>query len=256
MNKLKIKEYLDGVIEQTKLITYLFQKEYIDAKEADKMCPEYANNKKQEPFVLEYQLWYTKASLIVKDFLLERYDEFKKMYLPGENRTAVTRLNYAIKDFLNEYYITSKDQCILLAFNNLKAQIAILVGAKEIITSNISDLKSLLQFELFDNEIDAAENLLKNGYLRPSGAICGIVLERHLKNLCNSKNIAITKANPCINDLTDLLYKNSAIDVTNKKLLVYLSDIRNKCDHDKGVEPKNEEITDLINGTKRIISIS
>ena len=65
--------------------------------------------------------------------------------------------------------------------------------------------------------------------------------------------IKITKKDPTINDLNQLLYANNLIDLTQNKFLVYMGDIRNKCDHNKPVEPTANEVLELINGTDKII---
>lgn len=111
----------------------------------------------------------------------------------------------------------------------------------------------MLEFDIFEKELDAARHLLKNKYYRSAGAICGVIIEKHLTNILNNNNILITKKNPGINDLNSLLYENQLIDSTKFKFITFLADIRNKCDHNKDVEPTKEEIHDLIEGTQKII---
>jgi uncharacterized protein (UPF0332 family) len=95
--------------------------------------------------------------------------------------------------------------------------------------------------------------LNKKGFTRGAGAIAGVVLERHLKQVCKNHNITITKRNPTINDLNQLLKDNNIIEVPDWRFIQRLSDLRNLCDHDKEKEPTRGEVEELINGVEKII---
>ena len=58
-----------------------------------------------------------------------------------------------------------------------------------------------------------------------------------------------------LSDYNDLLKENDVYDVSMWRKILYLSDVRNKCDHDKGKEPTKEEVKDLIDGWKEIHEI-
>ena len=119
--------------------------------------------------------------------------------------------------------------------------------------SSLFEIKQLLQADLFDSELDAARELLKNGFLRASGAICGVILEKHLGQVCTNHSLSLRKKNPTINDYNQLLKDENAIDVPTWRLIQRLADIRNLCDHNKEREPKKDEIEDLINGVDKVI---
>ena len=59
-------------------------------------------------------------------------------------------------------------------------QLNIVKAAKEALESTLIDLTSILQVDLFDSEVDSARALQKSGFLRAAGAICGVVIEKHL----------------------------------------------------------------------------
>ena len=42
------------------------------------------------------------------------------------------------------------------------------------------DIRQLVQADLFDSELDAADELGKKKFTRAAGALAGVVLERHL----------------------------------------------------------------------------
>lgn len=128
-----------------------------------------------------------------------------------------------------------------------------LKAAKGTLESTLLDLKAVLQADLFDSEIETAGALLKAGYLRASGAICGVVIEKHLLHVCSIHNVPVRKKNPGISDLSQLLKDADITTIPQWRFIQHLADIRNICDHAKGREPKNEEITDLVEGSNKIL---
>lgn len=55
-----------------------------------------------------------------------------------------------------------------------------------------------METKIFDNELDSARHLLKNGDLRASGAICGVVIETHFSKIAKAHNIKFQKKDPGI----------------------------------------------------------
>jgi hypothetical protein len=104
---------------------------------------------------------------------------------------------------------------------------------------------------MFDNEIEAAKELWKKGFYRGSGAIAGVVLERHLGNVCDKHNLKSHKKHSTINDLNQILKNNNVIDTATWRFIQHLGDLRNLCDHNKDRDPKKEEIGDLLSGVSK-----
>ncbi len=113
------------------------------------------------------------------------------------------------------------------------------------------DIRQLVQADLFDSELDAAEELAKHKFTRAAGALAGVVLERHLGQVCENHKLKISKKNPTIGDLNDAL-KNEVIDVPEWRSIQHLADIRNLCDHGRATEPTMEQVNELIQGVKKI----
>lgn len=110
-----------------------------------------------------------------------------------------------------------------------------------------------MQADSFDSEIDAARELLKHKFSRAAGAIAGVILEKHLRQVCDDHNITVSKKSPGIGDLNELLKTNSVIDVPQWRHISLLGDYRNLCDHNKQKEPTVEQVTDLIDGTDKVL---
>jgi len=109
-----------------------------------------------------------------------------------------------------------------------------------------------LQADLFDSELDAAKELNNSGFVRCGGAIAGVVLEKHLAQVCEKHNIKINKKKPTLSDYYENLKNNDVIDSSTFLKIKYLTDIRNKCAHNDK-EPKYEEVEDMIEEVEKII---
>jgi hypothetical protein len=81
--------------------------------------------------------------------------------------------------------------------------------------------------------------------LRAAGAVAGVVLEKHLAQVCENHAIKVSKKNPTVGDLNDLLKSSGIIDTPRWQANQYLADIRNISDHNKAKEPTEEQISDL-----------
>jgi hypothetical protein len=66
--------------------------------------------------------------------------------------------------------------------------------------------------------------------------------------------LQITKKAPTISDFNEELKKHNIIDTPAWRHLQFLADIRNICCHNKDEEPTKEQVQDLINGTKKVVS--
>ena len=131
-------------------------------------------------------------------------------------------------------------------------QLAILRSAEARFTSSLFDIRQMMQADVFDSEIEAAEELAKKNFTRASGAMAGVVLERHLAQVAENHKVTIRRIIPGISDLNDALKKEEVIDVPQWRSIQYLGDIRNLCDHSKEREPAQPEVNELIAGVKKL----
>ena len=208
--------------------------------------------------LLDYQDWYTKAISVLSEFAPERLEEFKQYY-ENKKRKKMNVQTYAISDFLLGY-IAGTNYGGEKSFNDFAAfikkfsmQITILKSVEKKIDSILGDIKGIIEAEFFDDELEAAKELLKKNFYRASGALAGVTLERHLRNLCNKHKIKITKKNPCISDYNDALKKSNIFDVTKWRFIQHLGDLRNLCDHAKSKTPEKEDIEELLKGIDKVI---
>lgn len=204
----------------------------------------------------DYQAWYSEAREIVRQILPNRLDDFTSLYKSKEKRKNADYENYTVFDYLMGLTTNRGFETIAepkAAAPKFAQQLLILKSAYDLVDSKLVDITQVLQAELFDSELDAAQHLNKNGFSRAAGAMAGVVIESHLQQVCKDHNIKIAKKNPGINDLAQLLKDSAIIDTPQWRGIQQLADIRNLCDHKKGEDPTKEQINDLIDGTAKIV---
>lgn len=204
-----------------------------------------------------YQSWYTKAGEVIKALIPSRYEDFRVMYKDYKRSNKdITASNYTMEDYLNGLQRSSCLGEVLVgqrdAIPKFKIQLDILIAARSKLKSALLNINELLKADLFDGEMETAEELNNKGFYRAAGSIAGVVLEKHLRDVCGNHGLKSFKKKPTMVDYYSLLKDNSIIDTPVWRNLQFLADIRNKCDH-PGDEPTKEEIKDLINGTKKTI---
>ena len=234
-----IHEALDALVsEASDLIRSLQQKEIID---------DFLN------FTYAYQNWYTAAIKAVKSLASDRYVEFCGYYENDKTHSIQTYLRKTpnrSQDSSYDHFIQKQDRIDQDRFINLFVnQLAILKAIRTRVDSVLADIESELFTELEDNEVGVARQLIKISP-RAAGALAGVVIEGHLRNVLNAHGIEISQKNPTISDLNDPLKDASVIDTSAWRKISYLADLRNLCSHKKEVEPTKEQVADLLDGTE------
>jgi hypothetical protein len=200
-----------------------------------------AKEKLSEKFKLDYQGWYSSCcALLERNYNKERASEFKSEY---ENN---------IKKIMSSNYITRDEEYVFI--DSFEHQASILNALPLYLEQRLYDIELTVASMLMDDELLEAEYLLKKGFVRAAGALAGVVLERHLKMKCdkNEPKLKYPK-NATIGKLSDILKENNMLDIPEWRKIQYLGDIRNTCDHDKTIEPKKEEVADLISKVRELI---
>ncbi len=225
-------------------------------KPADK-----AEGERSNSFDDSYQRWYSEAVAVVRQLLPQRLNEFEALYR-GEPRRKPSDINVAtftIQDYLTgvrvapDIYGKKAFDDVAAVFMRLKTQFLILESAEGRFDSALFDLRQVVQADLYDSELESAEALVKVGFGRAAGVICGVVLERHMAKVCTDHSISLKKKHPTISDFNELLKEHSVVDVPTWRMIQRLGDIRNLCGHKKDREPTNEEVLELVSGTGKII---
>ena len=257
----KYKTDLENLINKGHQLLHSIQKEYKPDHYKEKWTE--GDIKKLPNFRSEYQIWYSETLMVIKQLLPDRESDFVELYKKPKIRKEVNKENFRIADYLTGGEIYETTNIILEVSSILNCsgittylfhqQLKILESAQQRFESSLFDIKQLLQADLFDSELDVARTLNANGFIRGAGAVAGVVLENHLKQVCKNHKIKI-KANSTIGNLNNLLKKENIIDIPKHRNIQLLADWRNNCTHDKeDTKPSKDIVTKLIKGVDEVI---
>ncbi|WMW23976.1 hypothetical protein RE474_07655 [Methanolobus sediminis] len=200
----------------------------------------------QRQILRKYEIWYEICRRIVLDYIgreeTGKYEAFSKEYVLIKNLILLGSKDRNQKDFLTNAFIASFD-----------TQINILCTIEPIIELTQNNYKKVISADLLYSEIDGAELLYNNDFIRPAGIIAGIVLERYLKTLCEFNEIELTSKDT-LYPMAQKLRASEKVpdfDLVMLKSIEHLGSLRNKCAHPRE-EPKKQEVRELIDKTKKI----
>lgn len=233
----------------TERIKAAFKKTH--GKEADKFLKELPS------FKNEYQRWYSESLALLQQVLPNRVADFIRHYEKPNNRKNIDYENYRIEDYLQGLRVTRGfDKEVVVdssaAIPQFQQQLAIVKAAKARFESSLFEIHQIVQADLLDSELDAAEVLAEHKFIRAAGAVTGVVLEKHLAQVCADHQLSISKKNPTISDFNEALKAGSIIDLPQWRFIQHLADIRNLCDHGRTQEPTTEQVNDLLQGAKKV----
>ncbi|MBX3431685.1 MAG: hypothetical protein KF779_19025 [Hyphomonadaceae bacterium] len=207
-------------------------------------------------FKVAYEAWYSEALALIGQLLPERLENFKSFYEKPRARKSVQYGNYVMQDYLQNLTVRLGGDPVVepkAALPQFRQQLAIVQAAKKRFESSLFEIRQLVQAELFDHEIESARELLKSKFVRAAGMVAGVVLEKHLRQVCEDHKLKASKKNPGIADLSELLKSNSVISVPQWRQIGFLADVRNLCGHAKSAEPTPEQVGDLIDGVQKVL---
>ena len=189
-------------------------------------------------FADEYQGWYSEATALLRQVLPDRRTDFQSLYV-GISNHLLRPEKLAIFDSLTND-LDQTTSCF-------RQQLAIVGAARRRFDSSLFDIKQLVRADLFDSELEAAKELIKHGFLRASGAVAGVVMEKHLAQVCENHSVT-TRRKPTISNLNDALKSANVIETPQWRRNQHLGDLRNLCDHNNEAAPTKEQVTELVDG--------
>lgn len=223
-------------------------------KQLGKEAEEYIENLPR--FSKKYQTWYSESRTLVSQLLPERLGDFVDYYEVPKTRKALTVETYRISDYLlrlgASYALGKNIVGPSAAISKFEQQVFIVEAINARFESSLFEIRQLVQADLFDSDIEAARSLIKNGYHRAAGVIAGVVLEKHLAQVCSNHGIKLRKKSPTIADLNDKLKTERVIDIPQWRFNQHLGDLRNLCGHKKSTNPSAEQATDLVDGVAKV----
>lgn len=110
----------------------------------------------------------------------------------------------------------------------------------------------LIEAEVFDDFLEQAEHLLKQGYYQAAAVIAGSALEDCLRKLCVQKSVTLPPK-ATINPMNDGLAKAGVYNTLIQKKITALADIRNKAAHGQWTEFNGKDVEDMIRNIRRFM---
>lgn len=128
---------------------------------------------------------------------------------------------------------------------------AVFLAAKEDFEGGyLNSLRNLVQAEVFTNELEQAEELLKSSYATAAAVIAGVVLETTLRDLCTARNIP----HGTLDRMNADLAKDGAYNTTQQKRITALAGIRNTAAHGKPEEFTAADVKGMIEDVERFLA--
>jgi len=258
----RFKADLSALLKRGTDLQLAFQNEFIPEKVAAHLAKEFGKKAVKAKlaalpnFRTDYQSWYSESLAVLRQVLPDRVQDFIRHYAKPASRKSITFENYRIEDALQGLQVKNGGAVVVnseAAAPHLYQQVAILVAARARFETTLFDIRQLIQADLFDGELAAAKELLKHGFTRASGALAGVVLERHLATVCSTRGLQSRKKHPGISEWNDLLKGADAISLSQWRFHQHLGDLRNLCDHSLSSEPTDEQIQDLLAGVDKVL---
>ncbi len=114
----------------------------------------------------------------------------------------------------------------------------------------LSSIKTLIQAEVFETQLEQAQELLNSGYKLASAVIAGVVLETGIREICTQEEIAHGKLDKMNADLA----KKGIYNKLEQKRITALADIRNSAAHGKESEFTKEDVQKMIRDIKDFLA--
>lgn len=161
----------------------------------------------------------------------------------GENSLHYCQFNESYLGILNHEYGT----------RSFRFALAVLKAAKEDVENDyLFDTRVLIEAEVFDDLLEQAEQLFKNGYYQPAAVVAGCVLEDGLRKLCDRNSI--TSDAKATNDPMNVeLAKAGIYKILMQKKITVLADLRNNAAHGKLAEFTKKDVEDMIRDVRHFV---
>lgn len=220
------------------------------AKEGEQLLAGFARGKPakaRRQFSMQYHHWYEKAASFLGEFSPHAKEDFVHLY-KGLSRGSI-RQNPPIAlalDDLNSQAVRASIE------RKMSSQIGILQAVPKMLDVRAFSLRQILSADLFVDELSASRGLLEAGHARAAGAVAGVVLERHLKLMCERRGIVLGEKET-IGSLNGRLQERYS-DPSEYRRVQWLSELRVQCGHVKEVEPTVEKVEEFVEGVSKFIS--
>ena len=140
-------------------------------------------------------------------------------------------------------YVTSHETLLKL--------MAVLTAAKEDYEGGyLNTIRNLIHAEVFDTELEQAEELLVARYHAAAAVVAGVVLETTLRQMCEDNHLDLGKLDKMNADLAKAGVFNKLV----QKQITAWADIRNNAAHGKTDQFTRDDVSAMIRDVRRFVA--
>lgn len=110
-------------------------------------------------------------------------------------------------------------------------------------------VSALAHAEVFNAELDQAQELLNHNYVTAAAVIAGIVLESKLRLLCVNRSLPTGK----LDKMNSELVKAEVYDTNTQKRITAIAGVRNSAAHGKSDEINKPDVQGVIDDVRRFL---
>lgn len=174
------------------------------------------------------------SSSVASDFLLNWSVKAKNIIA---NSCGEDSQHYKAFEKSEEFHIGDSNSSVL------RRLAAVFLAAKEDFEGGfVKSIRSIIQAEVFDDELEQSSELLRTGYITAAAVIAGTVLESTLRGLCVKNGLPTGKLDKMNSDLAKIGIHNSLL----QKKITAIAGIRNSAAHGKIGEFTSTDVESMI----------
>ena len=203
-----------------------------------------------QDFIRFYHEWYAACLALVEANMPSRLKEFNLLH----------RVETRGKTTGGVYHLLSRGWIDFEAQTEIARRIiqmgAVVASLPQYLEGRLFDLELEIAHLYVNDQLDECEALLKASFTRAAGVIAGVLLERHLRLVCDKHRppIKYPPKKATVSILNERLRRNSVYDVAQWRKVQWMGDVRNECSH-AGSEPRATDVADLIAEVRKFVAL-
>lgn len=139
-------------------------------------------------------------------------------------------------------------------FSDMAAGLAVIKAAwNDYSKGYLTELRTLIRAEVFDDLLEQAQYLFEQGYYQPAAVLAGGVLEESLRRLCE-RNGVVLPSKPKLDSMNADLAKKGAYNTLVQKRITWLADIRNKAAHGQVTEFSSSDVGTMLRQVRDFVT--
>ena len=190
------------------------------------------------------QRWYRGARELLVQHGFSGLKEFEYQYTNYSHAKETTGIRGYIHGEITFRDVKHTSECLDAFLLHFMIARSLVLSVMDEINSRELPITTELSFHVSTNEFETAKDIFdkynnEDVFVRVSGIVARVALERHIRTVTDSRNIAIVrnpsnKAHDDFTDVTNTLLKERVITSHQKSELYLLYRTGNECAHPKG----------------------